>query len=458
MSFPNDASYKNSGVEWLGALPKEWEITRLKRMLREPVTDGPHTTPHFIEDGVPFLSVDGIQDGELRFDSCRFITAEDHADYKRKALPRRGDILMGKAASTGKIARVKVDFEFSIWSPLALIRLDHRLADPSYVEHCLKSPFCQAQIEVRCTSNTQKNISMDEIPNLVLPLPPREDQSIIAAFCETESLRVERLIAEQRLLIDLLNEKRQAVISHAVTKGLNPDAPMKPSGIEWLGDVPAHWEVMPIRFAARLESGHTPSRNHPEYWENCGVPWFTLSDVWQIREEARDIIYETEELISELGIANSAARKLPAGTVMLSRTASVGFSALMGVEMATSQDFANWVCGSQLVPLYLLQVFRSMQGEFVRLKMGSTHNTIYMPDIQSLRFALPPLEEQRSIITFVKREASRIDALRSEAQLVIELLQDRRTALISAAVTGQIDVRDIVAAAPIVAARPMEVA
>ncbi|MCC7014203.1 MAG: restriction endonuclease subunit S [Planctomycetes bacterium] len=209
----------------------------------------------------------------------------------------------------------------------------------------------------------------------------------------------------------------------------------KPSGVEWLGEVPEHWGVKPIRKAARLESGHTPSRNHPEYWENCTVPWFTLADVWQIREARRDVVIETKELISELGLANSAARRLPAGTVMLSRTASVGFSAIMGVEMATTQDFANWVCGDELLPKFLLHAFRSMQGEFRRLMMGSTHNTIYMPDIQAFRLALPPLPEQRAIAAFLDRETAKIDALIAEQEKLIELLAEKRQAVISHAVT-----------------------
>ena len=209
----------------------------------------------------------------------------------------------------------------------------------------------------------------------------------------------------------------------------------KASGVEWLGTVPDHWEVMPIRRAARLESGHTPSRNHPEYWENCTVPWFTLADVWQIREEGRDVIYETEEKVSELGLANSSARRLPKGTVMLSRTASVGFSAIMGVEMATTQDFANWVCSERLDPKFLLHVFRGMTGEFARLMMGSTHNTIYMPDIQSLRIALPPPKEQRAIVKFLEHETVKIDALVAEQEQMIELLKEKRQAVISHAVT-----------------------
>jgi len=216
---------------------------------------------------------------------------------------------------------------------------------------------------------------------------------------------------------------------------------MKPSGIEWLGDVPEKWTVIQIRQAAKLESGHTPSRQHPEYWENCTVPWITLADVWQIRDAKAEYVFDTKEKVSELGLANSSARRLPKGTVILSRTASVGFSGIMGTDMATTQDFANWMCGPRLQPEFLLYVLRAMVGEFRRLMMGSTHNTIYMPDIKSLRFALPSLDQQIEIVEHVRAITREFDALTAEAQRVIDRLQERRTALISAAVTGQIDVR-----------------
>ena len=209
----------------------------------------------------------------------------------------------------------------------------------------------------------------------------------------------------------------------------------KPSGVQWLGHVPAHWLAMPIRRVARLESGHTPSRNHPEYWVECTIPWFSLADIWQVREAGRDCIYETAEQVSEVGIQNSAARVLPKGTVMLSRTASVGFAAIMGVDMATTQDFANWVCGERMRPKFLLYSFKAMGGEFNRLKMGSTHNTIYMPDIQSLCCAVPPPDEQDLVIAFLDRETAKIDALVAEQEKLIALLKEKRQAVISHAVT-----------------------
>lgn len=199
--------------------------------------------------------------------------------------------------------------------------------------------------------------------------------------------------------------------------------------------IPEHWEYLPIRFVARLESGHTPSRARSEYWENCTLPWFTLGDVWQIREAGRRYISDTSEKISEIGLANSAARMLPEGTVMLSRTASVGFAAIMETSMATTQDFANWVCGPRLQPEFLLYVLNSMGGEFERLKMGSTHNTIYMPDMQSLRLALPAMAEQSGIVAFLDRETTKIDVLVAEQQHLIELLKEKRQAVISHAVT-----------------------
>ncbi len=213
----------------------------------------------------------------------------------------------------------------------------------------------------------------------------------------------------------------------------------KDSGIEWLGYIPAHWSVNRTKFVARLRSGHTPSRQHPEYWENCTIPWFGLADVWQIREGAVEYVSETNEKISELGLANSAARLLPRGTVILSRTASVGFAAILNVDMATTQDFVNWVCGPSIRPEYLLYVFRSMQHEFRRLTMGSTHQTIYMPDVGQFSTPIPPIREQERIVELIRSETGRIDALVAKKERLIQLLEEKRTALITRAVTKGID-------------------
>lgn len=192
----------------------------------------------------------------------------------------------------------------------------------------------------------------------------------------------------------------------------------------------SRWPTAPIRLVARLGSGHTPSRSKPEYWENCTVPWITLADVWQLRDGRTTVITDTKEKVSPLGLANSAAVKHPAGTVILSRTASVGFSAIMGQDMATSQDFATWTCGPKLEPRYLLHALRGMTPDLKRVATGSTHKTIYMPDIEQLRVPLPPLEEQRRIADFLDAETSRMDTLASSQLRLVQLLKERESASI----------------------------
>ena len=217
--------------------------------------------------------------------------------------------------------------------------------------------------------------------------------------------------------------------------------PVKSSGLGWAGKIPRHWDVAKVCLVARLQSGHTPSRLHPEYWvpSECTIPWFSLGDVWQLRDGVREYLGETKEKISPRGMANSAARLLPAGTVVLSRTASVGFSGIMPQPMATTQDFANWICGPRLLPEYLLYAFRGMTDEFQRMMMGSTHKTIYMPDLRRLSIPVPPGEEQSRIVHVLRRRLPRLDLLIAKKERLIELLQEKRQALITQAVTKGLD-------------------
>lgn len=220
-------------------------------------------------------------------------------------------------------------------------------------------------------------------------------------------------------------------------RGTQKCATFRESHVPWIGKIPAHWDVVLLRLVARIESGHTPSRNEAAYWvpDECVIPWFSLADVWQLRDGNRKFLGETTERISEIGMQNSAARMLPAGTVVLSRTASVGFAGIMPRPMATTQDFVNWVCGPRITPDYLMWLFRTMKPEFDRLMMGSTHQTIYMPDARQFRGPLPPPDEQRAIARYLDHETARIDALIEKKQRQIELLHEKRAALISHAVT-----------------------
>ena len=168
--------------------------------------------------------------------------------------------------------------------------------------------------------------------------------------------------------------------------------------------------------------------------------------MWQIRDDRIEYLSETREMISELGIANSSAELHPAGTVVLSRTASAGFSAIMATDMATSQDYVTWTCGPRLRPRFLLLCLRAMRQDLLgRLAMGSTHQTIYVPDIQSIRIPLPPLEEQDQLVEWVWQRLRRIDAATDAIRRQIDLLKERRQALITAAVTGQLEIPGVAA-------------
>jgi type I restriction enzyme S subunit len=205
---------------------------------------------------------------------------------------------------------------------------------------------------------------------------------------------------------------------------------------QWVGSIPEEWDAAMVKLVARLESGHTPSRSVPAYWENCTIPWFSLGDVWQLREEKRKYVYETAEKVSELGVANSSARVLPAGTVMLSRTASVGFTGIMGNDMATTQDFVNWVCGDKLKPEYLWYCLQAMTPEFDRLRFGSTHQTIYMPDVAQFKIPIPPSNEQERICNYLDEQTARIDALIAEKERLVERLGELGTSRLAHEMAG----------------------
>jgi type I restriction enzyme, S subunit len=209
------------------------------------------------------------------------------------------------------------------------------------------------------------------------------------------------------------------------------------SDIGWAGEIPAHWEIERVTTVARLATGHTPSRKKEQYWQNCTIPWVSLADVGALRAESIDFVETTKEMVSEVGIRNSAARLLPTGTVILSRTASVGFSGILGSPMATTQDFVNWICGPRLLPKYLLYCFRAMRDEFRRVNDGSTHQTIYWSDVERLAIPLPPVEEQEQIVAFLDAERARVASLTRAKGQLLELLADRAEALVTNVILGE---------------------
>jgi type I restriction enzyme S subunit len=322
---------------------------------------------------------------------------------------------------------------------LAIVRPDESTSHPRYVYWALASTFVSMQWAVLASGVTRVGIRSSDLMRVRIPIPPLEKQATIADYLDRETAQIDTLIAKQEQLVGRLRQRRHAEIVRGASQGVD-GGPLKASSLGWSNHICAAWEELNLRRVATMKTGHTPSRAKIEYWENTTIPWFTLADVWQLRDGTRMYLGETANRISELGLANSAAELLPAGTVVLSRTASVGFSGIMPVPMATSQDFWNWVCSERLEPEFLVYVFRAMRGYFASLMMGSTHQTIYQPVAAALRIPLPPLDEQRRIVAYLDEQTAKIDALIAKAERFIELAKERRAALITAAVTGQLDV------------------
>lgn len=321
-----------------------------------------------------------------------------------------------------------------------IVRADDGLALPRYLWYVLQTnafyEFANVCLAVGATNQTE--LGREAVRRLGLALPGIGEQLNAVGYLDGESHRINTLISEERSLQDLLGERRSAAVFDAVTGQSVPGD--RRGDVSWVDSVPARWDVVKLTRVAQLGSGHTPARNRPELWEDCTIPWITTGEVWQIRSDVQEILTKTREMISEQGVAESAAAIHPKGTVVLCRTAaSAGYSAVMGRDMATSQDFATWTCGPDLEPYFLLYCLRAMRRDLLqRLAIGSTHRTIYMPEIKSIVVPVPPIDEQREIVATLQEELRRIDRIREEIDNQIALLREHHQALITATVTGQL--------------------
>lgn len=308
-----------------------------------------------------------------------------------------------------------------------------------YLFYALASSHSAHQFYLAANGVTRFGLTLQGTKNVRIAFPSIQNQQQIAAFLDWKTSQIDALIAKKQTLLQKLKEKRLAVITQAVTKGLNPDAPMRDSGSDWIGKVPRHWDVLKIKFVTELASGHTPSRTIDEYWVDCTIPWVSLNDSKMLRE--KDSISETHYQISELGLANSSARLLPAGVVVFSRDATVGLCAITEVPMAVSQHFIAYICGEKINGKYLLFVLKAMNQHLQSLQTGSTIVTIGMPEVRGLICPLPTTAEQVAIAAHIDSVTAKIDQMLANAETAIARLTEYRSALITAATTGKIDVR-----------------
>lgn len=417
-----------------------WTKTRIDRVATVNARIGwkALTASEYQPDGYAFLSTPNIKSERIDFEDVNYISEYRYEESPELKL-QLDDVLLAKDGSTLGITNIvrELPRPATVNGSIAVLRPFG--VEPRFLRYSLACRTMQDLIESIKGGMGVPHLFQWDIKRLPLALPTLDEQRRIADFLDAETARIDSLIAAQRRSRAVLLERRAANVFAAVTG--NTLAERMPSKLAWAETLPAAWQSVKLGHFARMGSGHTPSRSHPEWWEDCVIPWITTGEVSQVRDDRREVLTETREKISELGMANSAAELHPKGTVVLCRTASAGYSAVMGEDMATSQDFVTWTCGPLLDPFYLLWCLRAMRSDLLgRLAMGSTHKTIYVPDLQALRIPLPPLTEQRQIVADIRASNATIDAAADALDRQAALLAERRQALITAAVTGEIDV------------------
>lgn len=354
------------------------------------------------------------------------------------------DIYMVKSgATTGRVAMVETTDHFNIWSPLAAIRCDKGLISPKFMFHYLHSSEFQTAVELHWSFGTQQNIGMGVIENIHVPLPPLPEQEAIAKFLDERTAKIDTLIAKKRTLIATLKEKRSALISHTVTRGLDPTATLKPSGVDWLGEVPKHWKVKHLDHLVTVKArlgwkGLTAS----EYVDKGAIFLSTPNIKGQGKIDFKNVNFITKERYLE-----SPEIMLQKGDVLLAKDGST-----LGITNFVRELPAPATVNSSIAVLRSNKInspflWRWLTSEYIQniiqsKKDGQGVPHLFQADIRKFTVLLPPLSEQTAIAEYLDQQTDKIDKLTAKVQTALDTLAEYRRALITAAVTGKIDVRE----------------
>lgn len=444
MSFPEYSEYLDSKVQWIGLLPSHWEAAPLKWQLI--ANDGGvwGSDPEEVSDTEVLRSTDQTVDGKWRVSdpAKRFLTSKEKASAALKA----GDLVVTKSSGSslhiGKTTLVTSEMELKRYcygNFMQRLRVKKSLL-PVVLWYLMNNQICRKQLDLLSNSTTGlANLNGSLLGELLIPVAPIEEQTQIARFLDHETAKIDALIREQERLIELLQEKRQAVISHAVTKGLDPDVPMKDSGVEWLGEVPAHWRVLSVkRVAQRVATGGTPSGESPSAEVSGGINWFTPGDF------SGDLVLNASgKKVSRGAVESGDAKLFPGGSVVVVGIgATLGKVALIRAAFSANQQINVIIPNSQAYNSFLAYSLIAQTEQMRVFSNASTIGIMNQEKTKEVVIAVPPLTEQREIIKRLDSTIEQLGHLVDQAKLAIKILQERRSALISAAVTGKIDVRN----------------
>lgn len=432
------AEYQDSGVEWLEQVPKNWEIIKIKHLssVKRGASPRPIDDPKYFDDNGEYAWV-RIADVSAS-DTYLLNTTQTMSDLGSSLSVKLepNELFLSIAGTVGKpcINKIKACIHDGfVYFP-----------DLKIPNKFLFYVFAGEQAYKGLGKmGTQLNLNTDTVGDIKVALPKSiEDIQNIINFLDHETAKIDTLIAKQEKLIELLKEKRQAVISHAVTKGLNPDVVMKDSGVEWLGQVPEHWQLVPLKYLCTFSGGGTPTKDNLSYWTDGNIPWVSPKDMktfW---------ISETQDYITEKAVKESSTNIVEQNSLLmvvrsgiLQRTIPI---AINTVPVTMNQDMKALKFGKRVLVEYIANLIHGNTAQLLLewSKEGATVESIEHEYLANSFIPVPSLKEQEEITQVIAKKMKVYAELTEKAELQITLLQERRTALISSAVTGKIDVRN----------------
>lgn len=430
-------AYKDSGIEWLGEVPEEWDVHRIKYRVDTNAKSLPEDTdPDYC---FRYVDIGNVDQGHITFSPETIFFAEAPSRARRIAV--QGDTIVSTVRTYLKaIAFVDYTGDDLVVSTGFAVLTPRKSDIPKYVYYLMS---CEKVIDAICSLSVGVSypaINSSDLTSIPLWFPPKREQQAITVFLDKKTALIDNLIAKKQRQIELLKEQRQAVINQAVTKGLDPKVEMKDSGIEWLGDIPKHWKVVRLKYLGKAIIGLTYSPDNVVQDETEGVLVLRASNIQNGKLSLEDNVYVNavipSELITKYGdiliCSRSGSRNLIGKCICIDNNIKgCTFGAFMTVFRSQSWRYLSKVLISAL--------FTSQAG----LYLTSTINQLTVDTLNNLVVAIPPsIEEQHAIANFLDQRVKHIDNGISKAEGQIQFLQEYRTALISEAVTGKIDVRN----------------